>query len=279
MSFFNIGNKILDFSKKTYVMGILNTTPDSFYAGSRVSGIKEAVHRIGEMIKSGADIIDIGGESTRPGSESIDSEEEAQRVIPVIKAIRQEWHDIIISIDTSKANVAGLALDSGADMVNDISAMQFDPGMASLIAERKCPYVLMHIRGNPRTMQKDPRKFNDINELRRELQERIDFALNAGVKPEQIIIDPGIGFGKCFEDNILIIKNLMNLKQLSYPILIGLSRKSFLGNILNKQVNERLIGTIVANTISILNGANIIRVHDVGEAVDVVKITDVFRNF
>ena len=237
----------------------------------------EAVERAEKMIKAGVDIIDIGGESSRPGSDSVSEEEEIRRVIPVVQAIR-ERSDIIISIDTRKKNVAERALDSGADIINDISGLQNNMEMAKLIARRKTPIILMHIRGIPKNMQKNPYYKNTVSEILRELQSSISKAMGAGIPHDKIIIDPGIGFGKRLEDNLKIIRELQSFKSLNFPVLIGLSRKSFIGQILDKPVEKRLIGTIVANTVAILNGANIIRVHDVGQTVEMVKIIESIRN-
>ncbi|NOY09939.1 MAG: dihydropteroate synthase [Spirochaetes bacterium] len=269
--------RVLDFHKKTYVMGILNSTPDSFFDESRIASVHEAVERAEKMIKAGVDIIDIGGESSRPGSDSVSEEEEIRRVIPVVQAIREK-SDIIISVDTRKKNVAERALDSGADIINDISGLQNNMEMAKLIAKRKTPVILMHIRGIPKNMQKNPYYKNTVSEILRELQSSISKAMGAGISHDKIIIDPGIGFGKRVEDNLKIIRELQSFKSLNFPVLIGLSRKSFIGQILDKPVEKRLIGTIVANTVAILNGANIIRVHDVDQTVEMVKIIESIRN-
>jgi dihydropteroate synthase len=270
------GGRTLDFTHKTYVMGILNCTPDSFFPGSRQASVKDALRTAREMIEAGADIIDVGGESTRPGSEPVPQEEEIRRVIPVIQALRAE-SDVIVSVDTRKRDVAERALDAGADIVNDISGLRHNEDLARLIAHRGVPVVLMHMRGTPKTMQKSPYYKNTISEILRELQPSIAAAIGAGIAPEKIIIDPGIGFGKRIQDNLRIIRELASLKSLSFPILVGLSRKGFIGEILDRPVEKRLIGTVTANTLAILNGANIIRVHDVADAVQMVKIIDSVR--
>jgi dihydropteroate synthase len=269
-------DRVLDFTRKTYVMGILNATPDSFYPSSRSPTMKEAMAAVSKMIGAGADIIDVGGESSRPGSDSIPLEEEVRRVIPVVEAIREQ-SDIMISVDTRKKEVAERALDAGADIINDISALKGDAELARLVARRRVPIVLMHMRGTPKTMQKSPSYKNTISEILRELAPSIAFAIGAGISPEMIIVDPGIGFGKRTQDNLAIIRELASLKRLSFPILIGLSRKGFLGEILDRPVENRLIGTITANTLAVINGANIIRVHDVGDAVEMIKIIDSIR--
>jgi len=270
------GNRTLDFTHKTYVMGILNCTPDSFYPSSRNATVKEAMKAAREMIEAGVDIIDVGGESTRPGSDPVGEEEEIRRVIPVIQALRGE-SDIIISVDTRKKGVAERALDAGADIINDISGLHHNEDLARLVAHRGVPIVLMHMRGTPKTMQKNPGYKNTISEILRELQPSIAAAIGAGIPPERIIIDPGIGFGKRIQDNLRIIKELASLRSLSFPVLVGLSRKGFIGEILDRPVEKRLIGTVTANTLAILNGANIIRVHDVADAVQMVKIIDSVR--
>jgi dihydropteroate synthase len=194
----------------------------------------------------------------------------------VVEAIRAQ-SDIMISVDTRKKEVAERALDAGADIINDISALKGDAELARLVARRRVPIVLMHMRGTPKTMQKSPSYKNTISEILRELAPSIAFAIGAGISPEMIIVDPGIGFGKRTQDNLAIIRELASLKRLSFPILIGLSRKGFLGEILDRPVENRLIGTITANTLAVINGANIIRVHDVGDAVEMIKIIDSIR--
>ncbi len=269
-------DKVLDFNKKTYVMGILNTTPDSFFEESRAQSIRQAVEKADQMIKCGVDIIDIGGESSRPGAEPVDTDEEIRRVIPVVEAIRRR-SNIIISVDTRKKEVAERALDAGADIINDITGLKHNLNLARLIARRKVPVILMHMRGNPKTMQKNPYYEDTVSEILQELRSSISFALGVGIPQDKIIIDPGIGFGKRVQDNIRIIRELKSFKSLNYPILVGLSRKSFIGEILGKPVEKRLIGTIVANTMAIINGANIVRVHDVGDTVEMIKVIDSIR--
>lgn len=270
------GSRTLDFTHKTYVMGILNSTPDSFYPGSRSATIKEAMKNAREMISAGVDIIDVGGESTRPGSEPVAEDEEIRRVIPVVQALRAE-SDVIVSVDTRRKEVAERALDAGADIINDISGLRHNDDLARLVARRKVPVVLMHMRGTPKNMQKNPYYRNTMSEILRELQQSIAAAIGAGIAPEMIIVDPGIGFGKRIQDNLRIIRELASLKSLAFPILVGLSRKGFIGEILDRPVEKRLIGTVTANTLAILNGANIIRVHDVADAVEMVKIIDSVR--
>ncbi len=270
------GNRTLDFTRKTYVMGILNCTPDSFYPESRASTLKDALASARAMIDAGVDIIDVGGESSRPGSDPVRAEEEIRRVIPVIRALRG-FSDVLVSVDTRKKDVAERALDAGADIVNDISGLRHNPELADLVARRKVPIVLMHMRGTPKTMQKNPSYRNTISEILRELEPSVAAALGAGISRDMIIIDPGIGFGKRVQDNLRIIRELSSLKSLAFPILVGLSRKAFIGELLDRPVEHRLIGTVTANTLAIINGANIIRVHDVADAVEMVKIIDSVR--
>ena len=270
------GSRTLDFTRKTYVMGILNCAPDSFYPASRANTIKDALRAGREMIEAGVDIIDVGGESTRPGSDPVPLEEEVRRVLPVVQALRAE-SAVMISVDTRRKDVAERALDAGADIINDISGLRHNEDLARLVARRKVPVVLMHMRGTPKTMQREAFYKNTISEILRELQPSIAAAMGAGIDPGMLIVDPGIGFGKRMQDNLRIIKELSSLKSLNFPILIGLSRKSFIGEILDKPVEKRLIGTITANTLAIINGANIIRVHDVSDAVEMVKIIESVR--
>jgi dihydropteroate synthase len=269
------GRRALDFTYKTYVMGILNCTPDSFFPASRTATLKEALAAAHAMVDAGVDIIDVGGESSRPGSDPVRADEEIRRVIPVIQAIRG-FSDVLISVDTRKAEVAERALDGGADIVNDISGLR-EKDLADLVARRKVPIILMHMRGTPKTMQKSPSYRNTISEILRELEPSVAAALGAGISRDLIIIDPGIGFGKRVQDNLRIIRELSSLKSLAFPIMVGLSRKAFIGELLDRPVERRLIGTVTANTLAIINGANIIRVHDVADAVEMVTIIDSVR--
>ncbi len=261
-----------DFSQKTYVMGILNITPDSFSDGGKFFERTSAIRRALQMAEEGADIIDIGGESTRPGSEPIPIEEELKRTIPLIEFLVKKIN-IPISIDTYKSEVAKKALDAGASMVNDISGLRFDSLMKSVVAQYKVPVVIMHIKGKPKDMQQNPVYEDLISEILTYLKESIDMAITAGISQDKIIIDPGIGFGKTFEHNLEIIHNLQKFAVLGKPILIGPSRKAFIGKILGDiPPGERLEGTAATVAISIMNGANIIRVHDVREMARVAKV-------
>jgi dihydropteroate synthase len=267
------GDKKLRFGKRTLVMGIVNVTPDSFSDGGQFYDPQVAISHAKQLVKEGADIVDIGGESTRPGSEAVSSEDELKRVIPVIKGIANEVA-VPISIDTYKSEVAKAALDAGASIINDISAMRFDPAIADVAAECGVPLILMHMQGTPRDMQKDPEYKDVIGDIKDFLSERIDFAHSKGVSRDKIIIDPGIGFGKTLKNNYDILKRLNEFSTLGQPILIGTSRKSFIGMTLDVDVTERLIGSLATITMSIMNGVDMVRVHDVKESVQTVRMTD-----
>lgn len=248
--------------QRTWIMGILNVTPDSFSDGGLYLNKNKAVKRGLELAEEGADIIDIGGESTRPGSNSISTEEELKRIIPVLSDLREKT-DALISVDTTKSEVARAALDHGADIINDISALRFDPQMPPLAVNRDVPVVLMHMKGTPKTMQANPSYEDLLAEVKSFFKERLETAKTLGIKREKIIIDPGIGFGKRHNDNLLLINNLRALEEFERPIMIGISRKSFIGKILNLPVLERIEGTIASAVLSIIHGAHILRVHDV----------------
>jgi len=255
------------------VMGILNVTPDSFSDGSKYNSVDKAVERALEMETEGADIIDIGGESSRPGSEPVSEKQELERIIPVMKALKKHLK-VPISVDTYKANVAKVSLEEGAEIINDISALRFDRQMAPLAAEKKVPVILMHMLGTPRDMQKNPTYKNCIQEINDFFENRIDFCIEMGIDKSKIIIDPGIGFGKRLSDNIEIIAKLGEFKKNNRPIMVGVSRKSFIGMI-SPESNDparRLGGSIAAAVVSVLNGADIVRVHDVAETVEALKI-------
>ena len=259
------------------IMGIINCTPDSFFAGSRTVGLDNYLRFADRMISDGTDILDIGGESTRPGSSPVTVEEEISRVIPLIDEIRKS-NSIPISIDTSKAKVAEAALNAGADIINDISALS-DPNMPALAAERGVFVVLMHMLGVPKNMQDNPVYSDTVSEIMSYLEERADLAVEQGVKPENIIIDPGIGFGKRLEDNLMILHNIEKFKDLGYPLLIGLSRKSFIGKVLKCDTEDRLAATIAANLYCAHKGADIIRVHDAAQARDSLNIISAIEGF
>ena len=270
----NIDNKIFDFTKNTYVMGIINITSDSFFDGGKYLNKENALFRTEKILKEGADIIDLGGESTRPGSKPISIDEELNRVIPVLKEIKKNF-DAVISVDTTKAVVAKNALEHGASIINDISGLNFEPEIAEHVSANKAAIVLMHTTSRPIDMQKSIYYESLIDDILEILKKSIQLALNKGIDKEKIIIDPGIGFGKTVDDNIEIIKELNKFKKLGCPILIGTSRKSFIGKILGDlNVNERLIGSVSTAVLSAINGASIVRVHDVKETKQALKIID-----
>ena len=267
-----IGDKTFDLDKQTVVMGVLNVTPDSFSDGGRHFSVDDAVSHAISMVKDGADIIDIGGESTRPGAATVSLKEETNRVIPVIEQLINTI-DVPLSIDTYKAKIAQKALDAGVNMVNDTTALQSDKLMANTISEYEVPVCLMHMKGNPRNMQIAP-KYNDVvGEIRLFLKERAEYAMFCNIKKENIVIDPGLGFGKRtgggIEDNCEILRRLAEFKDLGYPILVGPSRKTFIGNVCGGDtplpVSERLEGSLAAACLAVANGADIVRVHDVKE--------------
>ena len=253
--------------KRPIIMGILNVTPDSFSDGGLYSSADRALKRCEEMLEEGAQIIDIGGESTRPGAEPVPIEEEIRRTVPVIEEIRKKLgDDFFISIDTYKSSVAEKALDAGADMVNDISGFHFDDKMVSLVAERKCPAVIMHIKGTPKDMQKNPYYDDVVKEIINYFSETLKLAESKGVDRSQLILDPGIGFGKRVIDNLCILKRLSEFKVFGLPILVGASRKSFIGAVTGEEVPaQRVPGSLAAAAVVVLKGAKILRVHDVKE--------------
>ncbi|OPY02928.1 MAG: Dihydropteroate synthase [Syntrophorhabdus sp. PtaB.Bin047] len=253
------------------IMGILNVTPDSFSDGGRHRSVGEAIDHARLMIEEGADIIDVGGESTRPFSEPVTEKEELHRVIPVIERLR-DIPGAFISVDTYKANVAREALLAGADMVNDISGLTYDDAMAGVIAENDAHAVIMHIKGTPRNMQENPRYDDVIGEIKGFLRERVEYAVRNGVDREKIVVDPGIGFGKRVEDNLRILKMLADFKELGRPVLIGTSMKSFIGKLTDMPLEERVEGTLASLAVAIMNGADVLRVHDVRRAKKVLKI-------
>ncbi len=272
MNNLNIGDKKFNLNKKTILMGILNITPDSFYDGGKYFSTDNAINHALLMEKQGADIIDIGGESTRPRAKKISSNEEIKRIIPIIEEIVNKTN-IPISVDTYKSKVAKKAIDAGASMINDISALRFSKSLVNVVSEYETVICLMHMKGTPKNMQNNP-VYNDItNEIFLFLKERTEFAIQNNIKKEKIIVDPGIGFGKRtgngIEDNCEILEKLGKLKLLNFPIMIGASRKTFIGNICGKNkaliIKERLYGSLAAACIAVINGANIIRAHDVKE--------------
>ena len=245
-------------------MGIVNVTPDSFSDGGLFLDAARAIDHGRELAAAGADLLDVGGESTRPGAAAVSAAEELERVVPVVAGLAATGAPI--SIDTSKAEVAAAALDAGAEIVNDVTAFRADPDIAGLCADRRCAVVLMHMLGDPRTMQDDPRYEDVVNDVAAFLSERIELAITAGVEEERIWIDPGIGFGKTVEHNLVLLRRLGELAELGRPIVIGTSRKRFLGAITGREVGDRVGGTIASNVMALEAGAHVFRVHDVAEA-------------
>ena len=264
MNIKHLNDWLLSKKKQSLIMGILNITPDSFSDGGDFFEKNIAIDRALEMVEQGADIIDIGGESTRPFSDSVSLKEEISRVIPVIEGICKE-SDVCISIDTTKSKVASEALEAGASVINDISAMEIDSLMVDVALKFNCPIVLMHMKGIPKNMQDNPQYQSLISDIKEYLLARIDFVVSKGIDRNKIIIDPGIGFGKTVENNFEIINNLAQFVKMNFPVLLGASRKSFIGVSLNLPENDRLEGSIAANIIGLQKGAKIFRVHDVVE--------------
>ena len=258
---------MFDYDKRTYIMGILNVTPDSFSDGGKFDNIDKALEHATQMVEEGADIIDLGGESTRPGHSYVEVDEELKRVIPVIKKLKEQL-DIPISVDTYKAKVADESLKLGVEMINDIWGLKKDKNMASVIAKHNAYICIMHNQDNT---DYDKDIMESIKEF---LLESIDIAINAGVDKGKIILDPGIGFGKTYEQNLEVLKRLGELKSLGYPILLGTSRKSVIGNTLNLPPQERVEGTIATTVLGIRDGVDIVRVHDVGKNLRAAKMAD-----
>jgi dihydropteroate synthase len=259
--------------RRTWVMGILNVTPDSFSDGGKYLDGQAAVERGLEIAGEGAEIIDAGGESTRPGSRSVPTDEEMARVVPVIRELRKKTA-ALISVDTMKAAVARAALEAGADIVNDVSALRFDPDMAGVVAESGAAVILMHMQGTPATMQADPRYGDLFGEILDFLGRRVDAARAAGIPRDRIVVDPGVGFGKTFEDNLALIDNLDFLDPLGLPILAGVSRKAFIGKALGGGPGERLEGSLAAGVLCVERGAHILRAHDVQATRRAADMTD-----
>jgi len=273
-----LDSRTLVLGERTLVMGVLNVTPDSFSDGGKFLDPERAIQQAVAMERAGADLLDIGGESTRPGSTGTSAKEELARVLPVLQALRGRLK-IPVSIDTQKSEVAEAALDAGAQMINDISGLKSDPRIADVAARRGVPLILMHMRGEPRTMQARPFARDVMKDVMQGLRKSVAVARKAGVPKSQIILDPGIGFGKSFAQNYELVQKLPELAKLGYPLLVGTSRKGFLGATLTRDgrpapPEERIWGTAATVTASILNGAHIVRVHDVAEMVQVARVAD-----
>lgn len=259
---FKVKEQTIELGRRAWLMGVVNVTPDSFYDGGLYFEPARAIERALELAAEGADIIDIGGESSRPGAHPIQAGEEKRRILPVIEVLREK-KGVLISVDTTKAEVAEAAMAAGADIINDISAGRFDPRLLPFAAESGAGLILMHMKGNPRTMQHAPRYEDVVGEVKSFLLERIEAAAACGVSADNIIIDPGIGFGKNLEHNLALLNNLSALTELGRPVLVGISRKSFIGKILGGlEAQDRLEGTIAAAIVSLLRGAAILRIHD-----------------
>lgn len=267
----NIKGTLLDLTKPK-IMGILNITPDSFFDGGDYNSEYKILNQVEKMLTEGADIIDVGGHSSRPGAKKISIEKETERVIPIIKLITGKFKNTIISIDTFRSEIARKAIEAGASIINDISGGDLDNKMYEVAGELKVPYIIMHMKGVPSNMQNNTEYDNVIFDIIKNLSYKIDLAKKAGVL--DIIIDPGFGFGKSLKDNFKILKNLSSFKQLNQPIMVGLSRKSMIYKLLESSANDALNGTTCLNSISLNNGANIIRVHDVKEAKETVKLIE-----
>ena len=264
--------------KRTLVMGIVNVTPDSFSDGGKYHAPITAIDFAFKLIDDGADIIDIGGESTRPGADKVSCSEELERVIPVIEGIRSNNNKILISIDTTKSMVAKEAVEAGANIINDVSGISFDNQMPQVIAQLKAPVIIMHMKGNPSNMQENPKYKNLIDEIITYFKRKINIATSSGIDREMIILDPGIGFGKTVEHNFRILADLNRFNNLQLPLLIGPSRKSFIGSTLGLPPENRLDGTAATVAVGVNNGARIVRVHDVKNMKRVVIIADKIRN-
>lgn len=265
-----IGNKEFDTASHTYIMGILNVTPDSFSDGGDFRALDNALKHTEEMIKDGADIIDVGGESTRPGYHMISDEEEMERVVPVIESIKKEF-DIPVSLDTYKSAVAKAGIAAGADLINDIWGLKYDPKMAAVIAKANLPCCLMHNR-------KEPNYTDFLKDVVNDLKETVLLAKKAGIGEDKMILDPGVGFGKTYEHNLQIIRSVEALKELGYPILLGTSRKSVIGLTLDVPAKERVAGTVATTVLGVMKGCAFVRVHDVKENAQAVKMTEAILN-
>jgi dihydropteroate synthase len=268
---FSIGNKKFDLISDTLIMGIINVTPDSFFDGGKYNHKDQAVKRVSEMISDGVDIIDIGGMSSRPGAKPVSPGEELERTIPVVKSVSNNF-DTLISIDTYRSEIAREAISAGAHMINDISAFTMDKNMSTVVADKGVSVVLMHMQGEPENMQKNPQYENVIDEIYEYLGDKASDAVDAGISADKIILDPGIGFGKTLDHNLSILNKISEFRLMGYPVMVGVSRKSFIGSILDLPAEDRLEGSLASAVWSVINGANILRVHDVAETVRSVKI-------
>ena len=268
--------KVLDTERRTLVMGVLNVTPDSFSDSGRFFCHDAAVRHGREMAASGADIIDVGGESTRPGSDPVSAQEEKRRVLSIIEELAADTN-VAVSIDTQKAEVARAALDAGAQIINDVSALRADPDMAVLAAERGAAVCLMHMQGSPKTMQLNPTYVEVVGEVIEWLQGRVQFALSAGIRRDRVLVDPGFGFGKTPQHNLELLRRLHELHMLGCPVLVGASRKSTIGMVLKADSDARLYGTLASVACAVMSGCHVVRVHDVRPALEVVLVCEAIR--
>jgi dihydropteroate synthase len=253
-------------------MGIVNVTPDSFSDGGLFLDVGRALEHAAQLVRDGADVLDVGGESTRPGAEPVSTEEERERVVPVLDGL--VGAGVPVSIDTTKASVAAAAIEAGASIVNDVSALRFDPELGPLCAERSVDVILMHMQGEPRTMQAEPRYDDVVDDVKAFLAERVDAAVSAGIREDRIWIDPGIGFGKTVEHNLELLRRLPELRAIGRPLVVGTSRKRFIGKLTGREVGERIGGTVASNVLAMRAGAEMLRVHDVRETLDAVRTAE-----
>ena len=274
---FQAGKKTIVLAGRTRLMGVVNVTPDSFADGGRYLEVDRAVEHGLQLVEEGADILDVGGESSRPGAAPVTAQIESERVIPTIEGLRRHT-DIPISVDTYKASVARQAVEAGADIINDISGFSLDPAMPEVVAASQAAVVLVHLRGSPTTMQQLVPSPDILSDIQLSFHSAVAACRKHGIADNRIVLDPGIGFGKTVEDNLTIINRLETFRGLGFPILIGTSRKSFIGAILHNHVSRRLLGTAASVTAAILRGAHIVRVHDVAEMMDVVRVSDAIAN-
>ena len=274
----HLRSKHLPIGQKTWLMGIVNVTPDSFSDGGSYLDPAQAVQHGMDLASQGADLLDIGGESTRPGSAPVSAKEEANRVVPVIKGLRKELPDILLSIDTTKASVAHLAVEAGVDIVNDVSAGTQDPEMFNLVASSDVGYILMHMQGTPQSMQQNPAYRDVVSEVISFLQDRLNKAIAAGIAKDRLAIDPGIGFGKTLEHNLALLSELSAFTQLGHPLLLGVSRKRWIGELTGQSVEHRLAGSLAGAAACIERGAHLLRVHDVAETKDLIRVLDRIRH-
>ena len=275
-----IGDQTFDLLSRGWVMGVLNVTPDSFSDGGRFFAADRAIEHGRQMMADGADIIDVGGESTRPGAETVDVAEEKRRVLPVIEALARETNNTLISIDTSKAEVASAALEAGARIINDVTGGRGDDAMFRVAAQHSAGFILMHMQGTPRTMQRSPHYNDVVSEVVDFFRQQHERAIKSGVNGMTLAFDPGIGFGKTLEHNLSLLKNLQRLRLQDRPLVVGVSRKAFLGKISmgNGAVEQRLIPTVAFTSLLRFAGADILRVHDVGPNLEALRVADALRN-